>query len=80
VRRSEAAAAAERISRPIYRADRFIRQWRRISPFVKTALVPTIFLLRRRLGGTKAGGSRTLLLLRWAPMILRAVRLFAQRA
>jgi hypothetical protein len=75
--RREAVVHAGEVRRPIDRIDHLLAQWRRISPFVKAAIVPLGLLWRRRLTPRRRRLSRTVRILRWAPLVLRAVRLFA---
>lgn len=78
--RLRCAAAAGEVARPIAWIDRFVAQWRRISPLAKLAALPLGFLLRRTLVGRGAKKSslvtRTFKLL---PTLLGAVRIFAAR-
>jgi hypothetical protein len=69
--RAQCVAAAGRALQPLAWVDRMIVLWRKLSPFAQFVAVPLGFLLKRspaprpRLLGT---------LLRWAPMVLGAVR------
>jgi len=71
VRRSECAAAAARLARPIRWVDRAHARWRRLSPLVKLASVP-IAILMGRLGirHLRTVGA----VVRWSPLVLGAVR------
>ncbi|SRR6266540_3574067 len=78
VTRWECVALASDVARPIALIDRAIVQWRKISPLVKIAALPLGLLFRRRLMPAKGGFFRNIL--RWAPMMFSAARMFkAQR-
>jgi hypothetical protein len=71
LRRDLCAAAAARAARPLKALDLAVARWRRLSPFVRLAAVPLGLLLARLLGRrARALGA----LLRWGPVVLRAVR------
>lgn len=69
--RAAGAAAAARALRPVVWLDGVLALWRRVSPLAGLAAIPLGLLLKRsatprpRLLGT---------LLRWAPLVLGAVR------
>ena len=72
--RSECVAFAADAARPIALIDRALVQWRKISPLVKFAALPLGLLFRRRLMPAKGGFFRKIL--RWAPVVLSAARMF----
>jgi hypothetical protein len=72
LRRAQCARAAAEVMRPVAWLDHALAQWRRLSPLVKLAAVPLGFLLKR----STAPRARVLgSLLRWAPLMLGAVRI-----
>ena len=71
IRRSECAAAAARLARPIAWIDRAHARWRRLSPLVKLASAPIGILMgRMRIRHLRTVGA----VLRWSPLVLGAVR------
>ncbi|HWA84587.1 MAG TPA: hypothetical protein VG710_00065 [Opitutus sp.] len=77
--RLEAAAAAAELARPVGWIERAVAKWRQLSPWVKAGIVPVALLLRRRFPARLRRSSRTMQVLRWAPLVLRAVRVLAER-
>ncbi len=79
VTRLRCAAYAGEAMRPLDWIDRFLTQWRKISPLAKLALLPLGLLFRRRVLHRKTRlFSRVL---GWMPVVLRGIRLFrAQRS
>ena len=72
--RNQCAAAARLALEPVAWLDRMIVLWRKLSPFAQFVAVPLGFLLKR----SSASRPRLLgTLLRWAPLVLGAVRGFA---
>jgi hypothetical protein len=74
--RLRCTALAAEVARPIAWIDRFLVQWRKISPFTKIAALPLGYLLRRKLlprRKTNLIGQ----ILRWAPVALRTARIFS---
>lgn len=73
LRRQECVEAAQRIAEPVEKIDRFIAQWRRISPVAKLAAVPAAMLFKKALfPRAKILGS----LLRWGPIAVKVFRGF----
>lgn len=70
-RRREFAALADRATRPLLWIDAGVALWRQIGPLARFALVPLGCLFGRRLARPVGRFGR---LLRWAPMIIQAVR------
>jgi hypothetical protein len=77
VARWDCVSAASEAARPIVWIDRAVAQWRKISPFAKIAAVPLGILFGRRLMPGKSGLFGRLL--RWAPVVLKAVQMFKAR-
>jgi hypothetical protein len=70
-RRSQCAAAAARLARPLAWLDRALAFWRRLSPLAQFATVPLGWLVKRavfprwKILGTLA---------RWSPLVFDAIR------
>lgn len=77
--RQEAASSAAELARPAGWIAGALTQWRRLSPLVKIGAVPVALLLQRRCARQARRPSRTRQVLRWAPLVLRAVRILAER-
>lgn len=75
--RWECTALAERVARPIALLDRVVAQWRKISPMAKLAALPLGLLLRKKIVPSKSGLFRRAL--RWAPVVLQAMRMAQSR-
>jgi hypothetical protein len=70
-RREVCAEAAVQAVRPIAMLDRGVDRWRRLSPLVKAAAVPIGFVLGSVF---KKRASKLRTFVRWAPIVLGAVR------
>ena len=69
--RRQCVTAATRVVQPLAWVDQLLALWRRLSPFASLAAIPLGFLLKR----SAAPRPRMLgTLLRWAPVVLGAVR------
>lgn len=73
-RRSQCAAAASRIARPVERLDRIVAIWRGIPPAVKLGALP-LGLLATRLALPRRGFLRKLV--RWGPLVFTVARAFS---
>jgi len=73
INRAELSAHAANLARPVVLADRAIALWHRMSPWVKYVALPAGLLARRPVVRQL---SRVPRFLRWAPVALRAVRIF----
>jgi hypothetical protein len=75
-RRSECAAAAARLARPIAWIGRVHSSWRRFSPLAKLASASIGLLMgRMKIRHLRTAGAA----LRWGPLVLGAVRGLAPR-
>lgn len=73
--RCQCVTAATRVAQPLAWLDRMLVLWRQFAPFASLAAVPLGFLLKR----SSAPRPRMLgTLLRWAPVVLGAMRGFAR--
>ena len=73
--RHQCVTAAARVVQPLAWLDRMLGLWRQFAPFASIAAVPLGFLLKR----SSAPRPRMLgTLLRWAPVLVGAVRGFAR--
>lgn len=73
--RAECVRAATHVLQPLAWLDRALALWRRLAPFAAFAAVPLGFLLLKRSAAPRPRMLGTLL--RWAPIVLGAVRGFA---
>jgi len=71
LRRTQTAAVAARVARPLAWLDRVVAFWRRLSPFTQIAAVP-LGLLAVRSALPRRGVLG--LLMRWGPLAFGAVR------
>jgi len=73
LRRAQCVEAAAQALQPLELLDRGLALWRRFAPFAGIAVF-ALGVRRSRAVAARSGYFRTLL--RWAPMVLGAVRLF----
>ena len=71
--RAQLAAHAANLARPVVLADRAIDLWRRMSPWIKYVALPAGVFARRPVVRQLQRVPR---FLRWAPVALRAIRIF----
>jgi len=71
----QCAFAGAELAKPLAWLDDFIARWRRISPLAKGIGMPFGLMLARKLTKRFRGGLK---LLRFAPLIFRMARSFAQ--
>lgn len=69
--RTQCAADATKLVRPLILLDRVVDFWRRLSPLVRMAVVPVGFIVQRAIFRRRHGGRSGL---RWRPLIFGALR------
>ncbi len=74
VHRRQVVTAAAHVAQPLVWVEKLMVLWRKFAPFAAVAAVPLGLLLKRSVARRPRLLSR---LLRWAPVVLSAVRGFA---
>jgi hypothetical protein len=76
LRRARAVIEARRVARPLHTVDALYQKWRQLSPLLKALGIPFALWSGRRLARRPGGRGLVGTALRWAPLVLAALRGF----